>query len=271
VLLSALLGDSGAHVSRTDYRYALYGAHARATCLSSINAAESQIPPAANLFSRVEPVPGMERSRRLAVLLVMLFLLSFSQSAYSQPTGMTGKSVSGCTCHSNTGTLYPSLNGLPSSGYTPGTSYSLLWDGGPHISGDGGFNLDASAGTWSNLGTNVKIQSGELTHNSDASRSWSADWTAPVAGTGDVHFTLAVLYADGANGNSGDTWGTDAWTVVEASGTGGSAPVASNVTYVPTSPTKGTGLGVSYDYHDADDDSEQGTQIKWFRNGLRVS
>ena len=215
----------------------------------------------------------MGRSHRLAVLLVLLFLVSLSQSAYSQSTGMTGRSVSGCTCHSNSGSLSPSMSGLPfgAGGYTPGATYSLQWDGGPHVSGDGGFNLDASAGSWTSLGLNVKLQSGELTHSSDASRSWSADWIAPAAGTGDVDFTLAVLYANGNGQNSGDTWGTGAWTLSEASGSGGTAPVASNVSYVPTSPTKGTGLGVSYDYHDADGDSEQGTQIKWWRDGLRIT
>ena len=173
----------------------------------------------------------MGRSHRLAVLLVLLFLVSLSQSAYSQSTGMTGKSVTGCTCHSNSGSLSPSMSGLPfgAGGYTPGATYSLQWDGGPHVSGDGGFNLDASAGSWTSLGLNVKLQSGELTHSSDASRSWSADWIAPAAGTGDVDFTLAVLYANGNGQNSGDTWGTGAWTLSEASGSGGTAPVASNV------------------------------------------
>ena len=215
----------------------------------------------------------MERSRRLAVLLALLFLVSLSQSVFSQSTGMTGTSVSGCTCHSNSGSLSPSMSGLPfgAGGYTPGATYSLQWDGGPHVSGDGGFNLEASAGSWTNLGSYVQLANGELTHSNDAARSWSADWISPATGTGDVDFTLAVLYANGNGQNSGDTWGTGAWTLGESSGSGDSAPVASNVTYVPTSPTKGTGLGVSYDYHDADGDSEQGTLIKWWRDGLRVS
>ena len=214
----------------------------------------------------------MERSRRLAVLLVLLFLVSLSQSVYSQSTGMTGRSVSGCTCHSNSGGLSASINGLPfgAGGYTPGATYSLQWDGGPHVSGDGGFNFDVSAGSWTNLGAYVQLSNGELTHSSDAARSWTADWIAPAAGTGDVDFTVAVLYANGNGQNTGDTWGHGAWTLGEAGG-GDTPPVASNVTYVPTSPTKGTGLGVSYDYHDADGDSEQGTQIKWWRDGLRIT
>ena len=215
----------------------------------------------------------MRVGNRAAALLVVLLLVSLPHTVYSQSSGMTGRSVSGCTCPSHTATLSPPLTGLPwgAGGYTPGSTYSLIWDGGPHISGDGGFNLDATAGLWSNLGSQVQLSSGELTHSSDSLRSWSADWTAPAAGTGDVTFNLAVLYANGNGQNSGDSWGTGTWTLSEAGGSGGTPPVASNVTYVPNSPTKATGLGVSYDYHDDDGDSEQGTQIKWWRDGLRIS
>ena len=215
----------------------------------------------------------MRVGNRAAAVLVVLLLVSVPYTVYSSSTGMTGRSVSGCTCHSNTGALSPTLSGLPwgAGGYTAGSTYSLIWDGGPHISGDGGFNLDASDGSWSNLGSQVQLSNGELTHSSDSLRSWTADWTAPGTGTGDVTFDLAVLYANGNGQNSGDGWGTGTWTLPESGGSGGSPPVASNVTYVPTTPTKATGLGVSYDYSDADGDSEQGTQIKWWRDGLRIS
>ena len=214
----------------------------------------------------------MRVPNRAAALIVILLLVSVPYSVFSQSSGMTGRSVSGCTCHSNTATLSPSLSGLPwgAGGYTPGSTYSLVWDGGPHISGDGGFNLDATAGSWSNLGSQVQLSQGELTHSFDSLRSWSADWTAPASGTGDVTFNLAVLYANGNGMNSGDSWGTGTWTLSEAGGSSSTPPVASNVTYVPTNPTKATGLGVSYDYSDADGDSEQGTQIRWWRDGLRI-
>ncbi len=215
----------------------------------------------------------MRDGNRTTTILVILLLISLPHTVHSSSSGMTGRSVSGCSCHSNSATLSPSLSGLPwgAGGYTAGSTYSLMWDGGPHVSGDGGFNLDASAGSWSNLGSQVQLSSGELTHSSDSLRSWSADWTAPVAGTGDVTFNLAVLYANGNGQNSGDSWGTGTWTLSESGGSGSSPPLASNVTYVPTNPTKSTGLGVSYDYSDSDGDSEQGTQIKWWRDGLRIS
>ena len=205
--------------------------------------------------------------------LVLIFLLSStSPVVFANSGGKTGQSTAGCTCHSNTSPISPSLSGLPwgAGGYTPGSTYSLVWDGGPHISGDGGFNLAASAGSWSSLGTDVQLASGELTHSSDASRSWSADWTAPTSGTGDVDFDLAVLYANGNSMNSGDSWGTGTWTLSEAGPTN-NPPTASNVYYIPSNPTKATGLGVSYTYDDADGDSEQGTTIRWYRDGLRVS
>jgi len=211
--------------------------------------------------------------RSFAVGLVLIFLLSStSQVVFANSNGKIGSSSSGCSCHSNSSPISPSLSGLPwgAGGYTPGSTYSLVWDGGPHISGDGGFNLLASAGGWSNLGTDVQLVSGELTHSSDASRSWSADWTAPSAGSGDVDFDLAVLYANGNSQNSGDSWGTGTWTLSEAGPTN-NPPTASNVYYVPSDPTKATGLGVSYTYDDADGDSEQGTTIRWYRDGLRVS
>ncbi|MDP6886027.1 MAG: hypothetical protein QGI58_04000 [Candidatus Thalassarchaeaceae archaeon] len=214
----------------------------------------------------------MLRSRRAVAIFVLMMLISSSQVAIANSTGKTGQSTAGCTCHSASASISPSLSGLPwgAGGYTPGTTYSLTWDGGPHVSGEGGFNLDASAGTWSNLGSQVQLVNGELTHSSDSLRSWSADWTAPSAGSGDVDFDLAVLYANGNGANSGDSWGTGTWTLGEDSSGSNTPPEAHNVTLVPTDPTKGTGLAVDYTYYDYDGNSEQGTQIRWTLDSLSV-
>ena len=214
----------------------------------------------------------MRHTRRLLAIVLLIMLISSSQVAIANSNGKTGSSTSGCTCHGSSSTISPSLSGLPSGagGYTAGATYSLNWDGGPHIPGDGGFNLDASAGTWSNLGSQVQLVNGELTHSSDSLRSWSADWTAPAAGTGNVDFNLAVLYANGNGANSGDDWGTGTWTLGEASSSSNTPPEALSVTFVPTHPTRGTGLAVDYTYYDADGDSEQGTQIRWKVDGNNV-
>ena len=214
----------------------------------------------------------MQHTRRLLAIVLLTMLISSSQVAIANSNGKTGSSTSGCTCHGSSSTVSPSLSGLPwgAGGYTPGSTYSLNWDGGPHIPGDGGFNLDSSAGTWSNLGSQVQLVNGELTHSSDSLRSWSADWTAPATGTGNVVFNLAVLYANGNGATSGDDWGTGTWTLGEASSSSNTPPEARSVIFVPTNPTRGTGLAVSYTYYDADGDSEQGTQIRWKLNGNNV-
>ena len=150
--------------------------------------------------------------RRIAVVLVVLFLVSTAQTVQSNSGGKTGSSSSGCNCHGASSSMSVELYGFSSSDYTGNTSYNLSWDGGPHISGTGGFNLIATnptgqaiMGTWSNLGTNVKQISSELTHDGTSSRSWSAVWTAPSAGSGTVTFNLAVLYGNGNGNNQGDS------------------------------------------------------------------
>ena len=210
-------------------------------------------------------------SRRIAVFLVVLFLISTAQAVQSNSSGRTGSSTSGCSCHGSSSSMSVSLNGLPSSGYEAVTTYTLSWDGGPHIPGTGGFNLDVNSGSWSNLGNNVKLVNGELTHDGTSSRSWSADWTSPSAGSGTAVFTLAVLYGNGNGQNSGDSWDTGSWNLPESTASTNNPPNATNVRYVPSTPTKETGLGVEYDYNDDDGDSEQGTTIRWFRDGLQIA
>ena len=210
-------------------------------------------------------------SRRIAVFLVVLFLISTAQAVQSNSSGRTGSSTSGCSCHGSSSSMSVSLNGLPSSGYEAVTTYTLSWDGGPHIPGTGGFNLDVNSGSWSNLGNNVKLVNGELTHDGTSSRSWSADWTSPSAGSGTAVFTLAVLYGNGNGQNTGDSWDTGSWNLPESTASTNNPPNATNVRYVPSTPTKETGLGVEYDYNDDDGDSEQGTTIRWFRDGLQIA
>ena len=82
--------------------------------------------------------------RHLAVFLVVLFLISTAQTVQSNSSGKTGSSSSGCTCHGASSSMSVSLNGLPSSGYSGNTAYSLSWDGGPNIHGSGGFNIIAT-------------------------------------------------------------------------------------------------------------------------------
>ena len=209
----------------------------------------------------------MSRLTRIASVLMVAMLFMMIPSIDANSSGKTG-STNGCGCHSGGGGgIQPSITGLPSQ-YTPGTTYSISWTGSGTAAGQGGFNLDASAGTWSNLGNRVKTVNGELTHSNDGARSWTADWTAPALGTGDVSFSLAVLYANGVGGNSGDSWGTNQIVVQEGAPPPNTPPTVSNVALTPNGDvTTAQSFTVSYTFFDNDGDQEGPSQIRWFIDG----
>ena len=125
--------------------------------------------------------------RVIAILMLMVMVLAVPEGAFAYSSGKTGSSSTGCgggSCHGSTNTVTPTLStGIPSSGYTPGTVYSLTMGGTGGVSGsNGGFNLDATSGTFSNAGTNAQIVSGEATHSNSNSRSWTVDWTGRLVG-----------------------------------------------------------------------------------------
>ena len=162
-------------------------------------------------------------SRKLALLILILLVLAVPQEAFANSAGKIGSSSTGCgggSCHGSTNTVSPSLTGLPSSGYTPGSTYTLTIGGSGGPSGtQGGFNLDASHGGLSNPGQNTQILNGEATHSNSAARSWIVDWTSPSAGTGDVTFYLAVNFVNGNTAPSGDAWGYNSHNVSESTST----------------------------------------------------
>ena len=218
----------------------------------------------------------MSRYLRYSLAIIVLAMLVNIPSIDAYNSGKSGSTTSGCTCHSGgSGGVTPSMSGLQTS-YTPGQTYSLTWTAGSPSTGQGGFNLDASLGTWTNLGNRVKTLNGELTHSSDLQRSWAADWTAPSAGSGNVVFDLAVLYANSNSGTSGDNWGTGSWTVPETV-TQNTPPTVSNV-YIGFSTTSGAVTQVYfdqdifayYDYNDDDNDVETSSQIRWSKDGNNV-
>ena len=218
----------------------------------------------------------MAPRRRIALALFVILVFSVSNVTVAKQFGKWDSS-SGCTCHGSAGGNSPPTptHNFPST-YTPGQTYSLSIGMSGGVSGSkGGFNLEASAGTISTtvgiMNTQVNSAGDQATHSLPDYRSWGLNWQAPAAGTGTVTFSLAVLAANGNGANTGVGWGATTSQSTESSGGSNTAPVASNVTYVPMSPTKATGLAVAYDFHDADGDSEQGTQIKWWRDGLQVA
>jgi len=193
----------------------------------------------------------------------------------SQPNGNTGNS---CGCHGGQdSSTAVSIIGQPSS-YTPGSTYSLsITVSSSVVSGDmGGFSMSTTAGTFSNPGVNAKLASGKVTHSTISARNWSVDWTAPVAGTGTVTISGAGNAVDGnsqpgqsGSGAANDAWNTYSIQIPEATSQN-SAPAASNLQVTPAIPTVLTGLTLIYTYDDAEGDSESGTTIEWFRDGVSV-
>ncbi len=216
----------------------------------------------------------MQHTRRLLAIVLLTMLISSSQVAIANSSGKYNSS-SGCNCHGSSpdSSLTPTHN-FPAT-YTPGQLYSLNLGMNGGVSGtNGGFNLLVSDGTLSTgfgiMNTQVNSAGHQGTHQFPDYRSWSLDWTAPSSGSGTVTFTLAVNAVNGNGAVSGDVWATTTFQSSEGSGSTNTPPEASSVWFVPSEPTKATGLAVDYTYYDADGDSEQGTQIRWKLNGNNV-
>jgi hypothetical protein len=141
---------------------------------------------------------------------------------------------------------------------------------------DGGFSLEASHGSLSTgptFSVNVNSAGTSATHSITGSnqRSWSVDWTAPSAGTGQATLSVAGLTADGSTNNNGDRWATATYQIPEAGAAPNSAPTVSNLLLGPNGATTTSTLSLSYAYNDADNDPESGTIIDWFRDGVQVT
>jgi len=168
------------------------------------------------------------------------------------------------------------MTGQPSS-YTPGSTYTLSISVSGGVSGSaGGFSLDVNKGTLSTGGVGimaVKVNSAQnsATHTTSSYRSWSVDWTAPSSGSGTAQFNLAAMTANGASGNNGDAWGTTTITVPESGPAPNNPPSVTNVQLSPTNPVTTDTLTLTYSFQDSDGDSESGTKIRWYKDGVLES
>lgn len=216
----------------------------------------------------------MASRRVVSVALIIILLSSVSQVAIANSNGRFN-SYNGCNCHGGSAASPTPTHNFPST-YSPGQTYSLSIGMTGGVSGSkGGFNLHVSDGTLATgvgiMNTQINSAANQATHQFPDYRSWGIEWTAPSSGSGTVTFSLAVMAANGNGNNGGDGWATVSFQSSEDSGSTNTPPEASSVSYMPSEPTKETGLSVSYNYYDADGDFEQGTRIHWFRDGLRVT
>ncbi len=139
------------------------------------------------------------------------------------PAGRTGSPGDGsnCTaCHSGTPqTASPDVtisSDIPASGYIPGNTYTISVEGVQQNVSKFGFeitaedNTNTKAGTWATINAETQIKSTDwVTHtlsgtSGNGFKTWTINWTAPAAGTGDVTFYAAVNATNSSGTNAGD-------------------------------------------------------------------
>lgn len=148
-------------------------------------------------------------------MLTIATVVSFDTEVQARPDGISGHSGAVSTCQSchqgianvvQNGSTSTLSSDIPAEGYTPGAVYNMALTIHSKKS-KVGFNFRAQnssgdlAGALSNVSSNAQITNsstfgaivGELTHNinntiSGGKKVVTFQWTAPVAGTGDVSY-----------------------------------------------------------------------------------
>ncbi|MFL2961705.1 MAG: choice-of-anchor V domain-containing protein, partial [Candidatus Poseidoniaceae archaeon] len=222
---------------------------------------------------------GITMNRKLAPLtLVLILLFSMAPLTSGSSNGIynQGSGCGGGYCHGSNTNAVVSMSGQPAS-YTPGQTYTLSISvtGGASAT-QGGFSLDVSTGTLSAGGIGimaVKVNSGgtSATHTTNSYRSWSVDWIAPPSGSGVAIFDLAGNAADGNGGNGGDNWDAISIQIPEVGAPSNNPPTASNLQLSPSNPVTTDTLSLTYSYQDPDGDTESGTTIHWYKDGVLES
>lgn len=186
------------------------------------------------------------RLTKVALSFFALFIVSIFITEYSSPadahrnagdakkTGSPGDGSTCSSCHgSTTKTTGLISSNIPVEGYTPGTKYTITGTiPNPGTAGRWGFSMspqNASGtllGTWTNTSNTTQLNTtfggtankyATHTANGSTSSTWSVDWTAPTAGTGDVTFYGIFMIANN-NGtdDNGDLCQREEYLVHEA-------------------------------------------------------
>ena len=133
-------------------------------------------------------------------------------------TGSPGDGKDCSMCHSgSTATANFITTDIPASGYISGQTYTITLTATKSGINKFGFELTAEDAAHAKKGafaiTNTaetKMVMDEVTHTgngtsgTNGSKTWTAQWTAPPAGTGAVTFYSAVNAANGDGGTGGD-------------------------------------------------------------------
>jgi len=182
----------------------------------------------------------MKRIGLFALCLLSMTLVSLVPYSSGSPGGKTG-SISDsktCTqCHSGTAVEVENwiTTSMPEEGYTPGETYSITVEGTHSGVSRFGFELTAEDKSGNKKGafiitdaTQTKLVNNNksVTHTSSGntpsgnSKTWSFDWTAPEAGSGEITMYAALNAANGNFGTSGDVIYRTSLAITENTGTG---------------------------------------------------
>ncbi len=164
---------------------------------------------------------------------VVLLLFSYTNGSPGGRTGSPGDGGATCTqCHYGNAQVQGGLisTTIPASGYVPGETYTITVTANMNGISKYGFELTAESTGGAKKGTftitdparTKKVNSGTaVTHKSGGTAasgniiSWSTDWTAPAAGTGQITFYTALNAANNNGSSSGDHIYKDMFTVSE--------------------------------------------------------
>jgi Secretion system C-terminal sorting domain/Reeler domain len=182
----------------------------------------------------------------LAFTTALILIQSTGNQAISNQSGApaahTGSPADNQTCsksgcHSGGATASPTqiiTSNVPAGGYVPGQVYSITATMTQSGLSKFGFQISPQSSTGQLVGalsltnaTNTKIVSTKyVTHTlagtsaPGGTKTWSFNWTAPAAGTGDVTFYGAFNFTNSSNSASGDIIRTNTLTITEDLTTG---------------------------------------------------
>jgi hypothetical protein len=188
---------------------------------------------------------------------------SAHSSTGGAPNAATGSPADNRTCASSgchSGSASPRAGmitaNIPVLGYIPGETYTITVSATQAGINKWGFQASPQNSSGTLLGTlvntdNARTQltgSGKyITHRSagnagSGSNSWSFDWIAPSAGTGEVTFYTAVNASNGNGATSGDVILTDVLTIQEDATASSGSLSASQIFGVYPNPAEGSNL-----------------------------
>lgn len=199
------------------------------------------------MYPRNQSIPSLRAATGILIILGTIALVGMNyepaggngSGAPASRTGSPGDLFLDCTeCHTGSATSQSGLitSTIPLTGYVPGIQYTVTGT----ISAAGktkfGFEMSPQLQNGTKAGTLVITNAAAtkftgtgqkyITHTSagtsgpTGTRSWSFDWIAPVAGTGDITFYGAFNVTNSSNSSSGDIIYLSTLAVSENTSTG---------------------------------------------------